>query len=402
MKLAFVTPRYSPGGVVGGAETLIRKLAVHAAAAGHEVHLLTTCALDHFSWANARPAGVEQAEGMTVRFFPVNEDRDVNTFLRVQGKIDKNQKVSREEQEQWVANSVCSRELVDWLQREGPGFDAVMAGPYLFGITVQVARALPERVWLIPCLHDEAFARLEIIADMFRSVRGHLFNAPPERSLAHRLYGLPPESGHVVGMGMEPFEADPEAFAKRHGISRPYLLYCGRREAGKNTPLLLDYVDTYRKRRQSDIPLVLTGSGEYTPPETLRHDILDFGFVSETEKREAMAGAAAFIHPSTNESFGIVLLEAWLAGTPALVHAKSDVLRWQCENANAGLWFAYYPEFEAMLDILLNQPDLRNRLGSNGRRHVKSAFTWEAVGERLFSALASTPSASQTPAPPSQ
>ena len=391
MKLAFITPRYAPDGVVGGAETLIRNLAMHAAGHGHEVHLLTTCALDHFSWANARPAGEETHDGMTVHYFPVNENRDLHAFLRIQEKIDKNRKVSREDQEIWAANSVCSRALTDWLGTAAKGFDAILVGPYLFGITLQAARVCPKKTWLIPCLHDESYARLDIIADLFRSVRGHLFNAPPERALAHRLYGLPPQSGHIVGMGMTPFEADPTAFAARHGISQPYLLYCGRRETGKNTPLLLDYVDAYRKRRQTDIPLVLTGSGDYQAPATLKSGILDFGFVSEQEKREAMAGAAVFIHPSTNESFGIVLLEAWLAGTPALVHAKSEVLRWQCEHANAGLWFGYYPEFEAMLDQVLHQPDLRQRLGQNGRQHVLDTFTWDAVGQRLFDALNSSP-----------
>ena len=391
MKLAFITPRYAPDGVVGGAETLIRNLALHAAGRGHDVHLLTTCALDHFSWANARPPGEETREGMTVHYFPVNEDRDLHTFLRIQEHIDKNRKVSRGDQECWAANSVCSRALTEWLHGQADSFDAILAGPYLFGITLQAAQVRPGKTWLIPCLHDESYARLDIIADLFRSVRGHLFNAPPERDLARRLYDLPATAGHVVGMGMTPFKADPDAFAARHGIPKPYLLYCGRREAGKNTPLLLDYIDAYRKRRQTDIPLVLTGSGDYHPPATLKSGILDFGFVSEQEKREAMAGAAAFLHPSTNESFGIVLLEAWLAGTPALVHAKSEVLRWQCENADAGLWFGYYPEFEAMLDLLLHEPGLGKRLGQNGRKHVLEAFTWDAVGRRLFAALESAP-----------
>jgi glycosyltransferase involved in cell wall biosynthesis len=387
MKLAFVTPRFSPSGVVGGAETLIRQLAEHAAAAGHEVHLLATCALDHFTWANARPPGRETVNGMTVHYCPVNEDRDLSVFLGVQGRIDRRQPVSLADQERWAANSVCSRTLVEFLEREGKEFDAILVGPYLFGITFQVARLHPERTWLIPCLHDEPFAALDIVKHMFLSVRGHLFNALPEKQLAERLYGLPPDRGHVVGMGMTPFEADPKAFAARHGITRPYVLYCGRREAGKNTPLLLDYLDAYKKRRRPDLLLVLAGSGEYVAPESLRADILDVGFVSETEKREAMAGASVFLHPSTNESFGIVLLEAWLARVPALVHARSEVLRWQCESANAGLWFAYYPEFEAMLDLLLDQPDLARRMGARGRRFVETEYTWDAVGQRLFRAL---------------
>ena len=388
MKLAFITPRYAPGGVVGGAETLIRWLARLCAEHQHDVHLLTTCATDHFSWRNDRPPGVESAEGMTVHYFEVNPDRDVETFLRIQNKIDKRQNVPRDEQEQWAANSVCSRSLSQWLASHANEFDAILAGPYLFGITLQAAAIAPEKTWLIPCLHDEPYARLDIVADMFRRVRGCLFNAEPEKEFAETLYGLAPSPTHrVIGMGLDAFEADPNAFAARHGIRDPYVLYCGRREAGKNTPLLLDYLDAYLQRRERPLHLVLTGGGDYDAPERLRPRILDFGFVSEQEKREAMAGAQVFIHPSTNESFGIVLLEAWLAGVPALVHARSAVLSWQCRQANAGLWFSYYPEFEAMLDLLLDTPTLRQTLGQNGRRFVESTYSRGAIAQRLFSLL---------------
>ncbi len=388
MKLAFLTPRFSPGGVVGGAETLIRWLARLCAGKGHDVHLLTTCALDHFSWRNDRPAGVENVEGMTVHYFEVNEDRDIGMFLRVQEKIDKGREVTRAEEEIWASNSVCSRGLLDWLCRHAGDFDAVLAGPYLFGITLQAAAVAPEKTWLIPCLHDEPYARLGIVADLFRSVRGCLFNSEPEQELAKRLHGLPPSPRRgVVGMGLAPFEADPDAFARRHGIDGPYVLYCGRREAGKNTPLLLDYLDAYTRRRDRPLQLVLTGGGDYEAPADLHPRILDLGFVSETEKREAMAGASVFIHPSTNESFGIVLLEAWLAGTPALVHARSAVLSWQCRQSGAGLWFAYYPEFEAMLDRLLDDDALRRGLGQRGRAYVSSTYSPEAISRRLFSLL---------------
>lgn len=389
MKLAFVTPRYAPEGVVGGAETLIRRLAVHSAGVGHEVHLLTTCARNHFSWANDRPAGTESVEGMSVHYFPADADRNVDRFLAIQNKIDRRQTLTREEEETWAANSVRSQKLNQWLTEHATTFDAVMVGPYLFGITFDVACIAPERTWLIPCLHDEPFAQLTIVRDMFLRVKGRLFNAEPERDLAKRLYGLGDENNPVVGMGMDPFEADPNAFAARHRLEHPYILYCGRREGGKNTPLLLHYLDAYRERNQTPFHLVLTGSGEYEAPEALKPHILDLGFVSETEKHEAMAGASVFFHPSTNESFGIVLFEAWLAGTPALVHAKSEVLRWQCAQANAGLWFQYYPECEAMLDLLLHHPALARQLGENGRRHVQSVYTWDAVGGRLFSALSS-------------
>jgi glycosyltransferase involved in cell wall biosynthesis len=100
-----------------------------------------------------------------------------------------------------------------------------------------------------------------------------------------------------------------------------------------------------------------------------------------------MAGAAAFIHPSVNESFGIVLLEAFLARTPGLVHAKGEVLRWQCERSGAGMWFRHYPEFESMLLRLLDDADLRGRMGDAGRAYVLREYNDRAIGDRLFSAL---------------
>jgi glycosyltransferase involved in cell wall biosynthesis len=100
-----------------------------------------------------------------------------------------------------------------------------------------------------------------------------------------------------------------------------------------------------------------------------------------------MAGAAVFLHPSTNESFGIVLLEAWLTGTPALVHDRGEVLRWQCESSGGGLWFRYYPEFEAMLDLLLENNELNRTLGAQGCEYVKKQYNRQAITDRLLTAL---------------
>ena len=95
----------------------------------------------------------------------------------------------------------------------------------------------------------------------------------------------------------------------------------------------------------------------------------------------------AFIHPSVNESFGIVLLESFLAGTPALVHAKSRVLVAQCRAARAGLWFRHYPDFEAELLRLLDDPAARAALGDAGRRHVAREYAWPAIERKLADAI---------------
>ena len=56
-RLAFVPPRYGPD-VVGGAELVLRQIASGLADRGWTVDVLTTCARDHYTWANEYPAGV--------------------------------------------------------------------------------------------------------------------------------------------------------------------------------------------------------------------------------------------------------------------------------------------------------------------------------------------------------
>lgn len=385
--IAFVCPRFAEGPTVGGAETLMKTLAGYAVRAGRKVTFLTTCATNHFTWANELEPGVRERDGMSVHFFPVDDDRNVDIFLRVQQRISRGAPVTDAEEDAWLQNSVNSRALCEHLRNAADAYDVVVMGPYLFGVVYHAAQIAPSRTVLVPCLHDEPFAYIRRIREMFLRVCGCLFNSGPERGLAARLFGEPFADMPVVGMGIEPFAADREVFALSHRLSAPYLIYCGRREPLKGTPLLMDYLEAFRSRTGRDVKLVLTGSGVVDVPDSLQGHVIDAGFLSEDDKHNAMAGAVAFCHPSVNESFGIVLLEAWLAGTSALVHAGSDVLRDQCVQSNGGLWFRSYPEFEESMLSLLDNEALRNAMAEAGRRYVLTQYSPEQVSGKLLKAL---------------
>ncbi len=387
-RIAFVSPRFAEGGTVGGAETLLKNLAERAAGAGRQVTLLTTCATDHFTWQNVLPPGEKQhLPNMTVKFFPVKEERDLEAFLHVQNLICRGAPYTSADEQTWLANSVTSPALCEHLAAEENRYDKIVIGPYLFGLTYFASRVKPAQTLLIPCLHDESFARLRAFKGMFQAVHGLIFNSAPERDLAFRLYDLKPKNTHVAGMGLDDFEVDSTAFARRTGLTAPYLIYSGRREAGKGIPLLLEYLALFRARTGLDIKLVLTGTGAIEPPTALRQHILDLGFVSERAKQEAMAGALAFCLPSTNESFSIVLLEAWLAGVPALVHASCAVTVEHCRRSGGGLWFMTYAEFETELLLLWQRPGLRAQMGAAGRRYVQKKYAWEHILTKFLTAV---------------
>ena len=71
VKVAFVVPRYGTD-IRGGAETGARMLAERLASdRGYDVEVLTTCAIDHYTWANDLPTGTSEEDGLVVRRFPM-------------------------------------------------------------------------------------------------------------------------------------------------------------------------------------------------------------------------------------------------------------------------------------------------------------------------------------------
>ena len=246
LRLAFVTPRYAARGMVGGAETAVRLLAENAAGRGHHVEILTTCATDHHTWKNARAPGVEEHGGVRVRFFPTRSDRDTPAYLHLHRRIDAGDTLTPEEEARWASESVHSDDLYRHLETERGRYDWILLSPYLFGLTMAGMEAAGGRGILIPCLHDEPVAHLGVVRDLFSRAAGLIFHSEPERDLARGLFEVGDARCAVVGLGFDPLPADPARFRRTFDIAEPFLLYCGRREAGKNVPLLVDYFAAIR------------------------------------------------------------------------------------------------------------------------------------------------------------
>ena len=384
-RLAFVVPRYGPD-VVGGAETLVRGLAEHLAAAGGAVEVLTTCARDHLSWKNELPAGTTREAGVVVRRFPVRV-RDTRRHAWLQQRILRGSRLRPKEEARWVTESVGSAELFDHLAQRAPDYDLVCFAPYLFGTTLGGVPLVPGRAVLIPCLHDEPFAHLGVVRDAFQACRGFIFNSPPEAALAEKLYGIGDRPAGVVGLGFDPPPpADPAAFRRRYGLEGPLLVYLGRKETGKNVPLLIEYALRYRAVRHADLTLVLAGDGPVTVPADTP-GVRDLGYLDLAAKTAAYAAAAVVCQPSVNESFSIVLMEAWLAETPVLVHARCPVTTHHVFQSGGGLAFDGFYEFAEALDLLLEDGARRQRLGRQGRAYVEAEYSWPAVTARLRETL---------------
>jgi glycosyltransferase involved in cell wall biosynthesis len=80
-------------------------------------------------------------------------------------------------------------------------------------------------------------------------------------------------------------------------------------------------------------------------------------------------------------------MESWLAGTPALCAAGSEVLRWHCERSGGGLTFTDEFELAQCLSFLASAPDDAARLAKGGREYVLAHYQWDTVLDAMEESL---------------
>jgi glycosyltransferase involved in cell wall biosynthesis len=393
--LAFVCPRYGTE-VLGGAETVVREMAERLHQRGLAVEVLTTCAVDHYTWENAYPQGMAYVNGVPVHRFRIERGNE-RRQKAIGNLIGKGAPISLEEQETWLNEGFRSAGLFHFLTANHGRYHTIMLTPYMFWTTYACAQIAPHKNVLRPCLHDEVFARLDIYKSIFRDARGITFNSQPEAELARELFELPGRS-EIVGEGLPvPTDVDGDRFRRKYGLEMDFLLYVGRREWGKNVDQLAEYFARYINRTsRDDLRLVLVGRGEVRIPKEVRHLVVDLGFLDETDKHDAFAAATVVCQPSLWESFSRLLMEAWLGRTPVLAYGGCAVTAYHVRGAEGGLLYEDATEFEVALSVLLEQPELRARMGASGREYVLARYRWDDVIDHLVKclsewALADTP-----------
>ena len=296
MKLAFVTPWY--GNIPGGAESECRRTVENLQKHGIEVEILTTCVKEFLSdWStDFYEEGIYNLNGVSIHRFSVRK-RDTAHFDQINYKLMRGLEISPEEEKTFMREMVNSPNLYSYIAEHGADYDYFLFIPYMFGTTYYGSCIHPEKSVIIPCLHDESYAYLNIYKTMFENVKGIIFHASPEKILANHLYNLNNRQT-VLGEGIDmDFVYNPDRFREKYGMKTDFILYAGRKEAGKNVPLLIDFFARYKKHRKNELKLVLIGSGTIEIPSENRNDIIDLGFVPLQDKYDAYSAATFLCHP---------------------------------------------------------------------------------------------------------
>ena len=383
MKIVFVVQRYGLE-VNGGAEFHCRLVAEHMSKY-FDVEVLTTCAIDYMTWKNEYPPGIENLNGVCVRRFPVDYERDVPKFSKFSEKIFGNIHTYEDEIEWMKLQGPYSTKLLNYIKNNKDNYTYFIFFTYLYCTTFFGLPLVKEKALLVPTAHDEPPIYLSIFKSIFKNSKRFIYNTEEEKNFISSQFQVANIPSDVVGVGIDiPSKIDAVSFVQKNTVDN-FIIYVGRVDESKGCKELFDYFIRYKKEKKSSIKLVLLGKTMMKVPE--HPDILSLGFVSEQEKFNGIKSAKLLIMPSKYESLSMVLLEAWLCNTAVLVNGKCDVLKGQCIRGNAGLYYESYDEFEGCLDFLLSDDELRNTMGKNGMKFVLQNYSWESIEKRYISIL---------------
>jgi glycosyltransferase involved in cell wall biosynthesis len=374
VRILVVVQRYGPE-VVGGSESHARVVA-HRLAMVNEVEVATTNALDYWSWAPYFPVGESMDGPVRVRRFAVTGLRSP-TFKDAERHVLFEPHTLADEQAWLAMQGPHTPALLEFLQSDGKGYDAILFYTYIYEPTAAGLPLVPERAALISTAHDEEPLRLVPYRVLFQLPRAFGFLTPEERDLVHARFRNDHIPSEVLGIGLDPPPwHDPAPFRERYAPRGPLVLYLGQVSEGKAVDELLADWTRYREAGGAG-SLVLAGAARMAIPK--RDDIVPLGRVSEEDKYALLEAADALVLPSHLESLGIVLLEAWQVGTPCLVSAKNRVTTGQVARANGGASYGRGGFATALAGVLAK----RDELGASGRAYVERECTWPAFDARV-------------------
>jgi glycosyltransferase involved in cell wall biosynthesis len=382
-KIAFVVQRYGLE-VNGGAELECRQYAEHLQPF-YDVEVLTTKAIDYVTWKNEYKNDVDNVNGITVRRFSVDKQRNQSKFNRLSAQVVGVPHKEELEDEWFDSQGPFVPSLVEYIRAHKDEYDVFLFMTYLYYTTVKCLPEVKDKAILIPTAHDEPPVYLKFFKKLFLMPKGIYYNTIEEKKFVEAKFNNAHilNNGGVGGVGIEVPEIIDNAYLKKERNIDNYIVYVGRIDEAKGCKQLFEYFERYKENnpQQKDLKLVLIGKAVISVPQ--REDVISLGFVSDEVKFNVVAGAKLLVMPSQFESLSIVVLEAMSLSVPIVVNGRCSVLKGHCIHGNSGLYYKNYYEFEGCINYLLSHEREHELIGKNGVAYVNANYKWEIIVERF-------------------
>jgi phosphatidylinositol alpha 1,6-mannosyltransferase len=177
-----------------------------------------------------------------------------------------------------------------------------------------------------------------------------------------------------------------ENWRKSHGLSKePLLLFVGRLVAEKNLAELVQAAQILRQKGYQ-FKLGFAGDGPYAKilKEKFPNDLF-FGFIKGEELSKVYASSDFFVFPSTTETFGNVVLEAFASGLPVIGANKggsADLIHHQEDGLLANPYDGV--DFARQIEWVLRYPVRAKALREKALEAAED-YNWAAINGRMIS-----------------
>jgi phosphatidylinositol alpha 1,6-mannosyltransferase len=177
-----------------------------------------------------------------------------------------------------------------------------------------------------------------------------------------------------------------ENWRRIHGLGKiPLFLFVGRLVAEKNMGELVEAAQILRQKGYQ-FKLGFAGDGPYG--KILKEkfpDDLFFGFIKGEELSKVYASSDLFVFPSTTETFGNVVLEAFASGLPVVAAKKggsADLIHHQKNGLLATPFDG--EDLARQIEWILNNPQKTKSLRHKALETAEQ-YNWPAINGRLLS-----------------
>ncbi len=321
--------------------------------------------------------------------------RDRDPARWVQSLIDvTNAREMRDDERFLAVRGPHSARLDAWLRDHVADYDVVLAHGVPFSTSVLGARhARQQRVpcVVLPHFHmDDKYYHWREFYEAFQSADRVIAAPRPAKELFFDRIGA--RAVTLPGGGVDPKEFENaasggRAFRALHPSGDPFVLVLGRKSGAKNYAGVVAAVEAVN-RAGTRLDLVMIGPDD----DGLRLDSRHVHFLG-SQPRPVVLGALAHCHclatMSESESFGIVVVEAWMCGRPVIANGRNMAFADLIEHGRNGLLCQTVDDVAAALKRLVDTPDEAARLGAAGRAEALAGYTWPSVANAINDVLLS-------------
>ena len=174
--------------------------------------------------------------------------------------------------------------------------------------------------------------------------------------------------------------ANSTGFHTLYNSSTPFVLVLGRKSGAKNYQATIRAVDEINQQGHA-LNVVLIGPDDDQLPIQSPHAVY-LGPQPREVVLAALHNCMALCNMSQSESFGIVLLEAWMARKPVIANSQCGAFAELAQNQVNALLVTEHTLSSQLLALLQN-PELRESLGQAGYIAAQ-AYTWQSMQQQFL------------------